>query len=141
MSMGSSYQETYKEGGVTVSLESLEVRPFGHSERKRWEGLMAEHHYLGLKGIVRETMRYVALLDGKWVALLGWGAAAFKSVPRDRWIGWEASLQWGRLKLLANNVRYLILPGVNREWNKSGAGLLCCGFSDDRTSVFMPGNH
>jgi hypothetical protein len=55
----------------------------------------------------------VAELDGRWVALVGWGAAAFKSRHRDQWIGWDESLRWGRLKLIANNVRYLILPGVN----------------------------
>ncbi|MBI4469077.1 MAG: DUF4338 domain-containing protein, partial [Acidobacteria bacterium] len=33
---------------------------------------------------------------------------------RDRWIGWDRALQWRRLHLVVNNVRFLILPG----WNK-----------------------
>ena len=112
MRAGSSCEESCSREGAAISLDSLAVRPIVYGERKQWDELMAKHHYLGLKGIVGETMRYVALLDGKWVALLGWGAAAFKSAHRERWIGWDASLQWGRLKLIANNVRYLILPGV-----------------------------
>jgi hypothetical protein len=53
----------------------------------------------------------LATRGGDWVALLGWGSAALKCGPRDSWIGWERSLQWRRLHLIANNVRFLILPG------------------------------
>jgi hypothetical protein len=84
------------------------IRP----ERQRWDALMREHHYLGMRAIVGEAMRYVASLDGRWVALVGWGAAAFKNHHRDEWIGWDPGLQWRRLKFLANNTRFLILPGV-----------------------------
>lgn len=73
---------------------------------------MARHHYLGYRGIVGEAMRYAALLDGRWVALLGWGACAFKSRHRDAWIGWPPALQWQRLKWVANNTRFLLLPRV-----------------------------
>lgn len=73
---------------------------------------MREHHYLGLRAIVGEAMRYVGLLDGEWVALIGWGAPAFKNRHRDGWIGWDPGLQWRRLKFLTNNTRFLILPGV-----------------------------
>jgi len=30
---------------------------------------------------------------------------------RDDWIGWSPTLQWQRLALIANNSRFLILPG------------------------------
>jgi hypothetical protein len=73
---------------------------------------MCEHHYLSLRAIVGEAMRYVALLEGEWVALIGWGTAAFKNRHRDEWIGWDEGLQWRRLRFLANNTRFLILPGV-----------------------------
>jgi Domain of unknown function (DUF4338)/DDE_Tnp_1-associated/Transposase DDE domain len=94
------------------SLDSLEIRLIMPDEATEWESLMSRHHYLGYRRIVGESLRYVALLDGQWVALLGWGAAAFKSRHRDAWIGWHPQLQWQRLKLIANNVRFLVLPGI-----------------------------
>lgn len=93
-------------------LDSLVVRPVLPEEQFEWDRLMACHHYLGFRRIVGEAMRYVAIFDGRWVALLGWGAAAFKCSHRDAFIGWKPEIQWQRLKLVANNVRFLILPDV-----------------------------
>ncbi|NLL20317.1 MAG: DUF4338 domain-containing protein [Firmicutes bacterium] len=93
-------------------LNTLEVRPIENGERDRWDRLMANHHYLG-KRLVGETLRYVALLEGQWAALLGWSSAAFKSRFRDEWIGWTEQQRWQRLKYLANNSRFLILPGIH----------------------------
>ena len=90
----------------------LEVRPIFPCEQLRWIDLVKQHHYLGLRAIVGEAMRYVAILDGQWVALLGFGAAALKSRHRDGFIGWNHAIQWQRLKLITNNVRFLILPDV-----------------------------
>jgi hypothetical protein len=72
---------------------------------------MRQHHYLGFERIVGESLYYIASRGTAWVALLGWGSAALKCGPRDRWIGWDRALQWRRLHLIANNVRFLILPG------------------------------
>jgi hypothetical protein len=94
----------------------LEVRPIRQEERPGWRALMQQYHYLGFEHLIGESLCYVASLDGNWVALLGWGSAALKCGVRDRWIGWERALQWRRLSFLANNVRFLMLPGV-RELN------------------------
>lgn len=72
---------------------------------------MREHHYLGFQGWVGESLRYVADWQGRWVALVGWCSAALKCSARDRWIGWPEALQRQRLALVANNARFLILPG------------------------------
>jgi Domain of unknown function (DUF4338)/DDE_Tnp_1-associated/Transposase DDE domain len=88
----------------------LEVRPIMREERTRWDRLMAQHHYLGFHSMVGESLRYVALHQGQWLALVGWCAAALSCKVRDQWIGWPASLQYSRLPLLANNCRFLILP-------------------------------
>lgn len=92
--------------------KELIVRPIQGEERETWDQLMADHHYLGLKHLVGESIRYVALLNGQWVALLGWNSAAYKSGPRDHWIGWDEDTRHKRLKFLVNNARFLILPGV-----------------------------
>ncbi|WP_168185510.1 ISAs1 family transposase [Acidiferrobacter sp. SPIII_3] len=57
-------------------------------------------------------LRVGAEADGQWLALVGWASAALKCAPRDAWIGWAKALQWQRIGLIANNARFLILPGV-----------------------------
>jgi hypothetical protein len=88
----------------------LVLRPIRREEQARWRQLMRQHHYLGFERIVGESLCYVASRGNDWVALLGWGSAAFKCTARDQWIGWDQALQWQRLHLIANNVRFLILP-------------------------------
>lgn len=99
-----------------ASRPSLVVRPVRQEERAAWRGLMQQHHYLGYEHPIGESLCYIASREGHWVALLGWASAALKCGVRDRWIGWERALQWRRLRYLANNVRFLILPG-GREPN------------------------
>jgi len=98
----------------TAVLNALVVRPIRPDEEATWDELMATHHYLGFERLVGESLKYLALLEGDWVALLGWATAAFKCAPRDRWIGWSPEQQWQRLKFLANNQRFLILPQVRQ---------------------------
>jgi hypothetical protein len=93
-------------------LRQVCVRPIEPEERARWDALVDRHHYLGLRSLFGKTLRYVAVADGRWLALLGWQAAALKCAARDDWIGWPRVLHYQRLHLLANNARFLILPGV-----------------------------
>lgn len=88
------------------------VRLIEGGERDRWDRTMRESHYLGSVGLVGKSLRYVAELDGEWVALIGWCAGAFKCGPRDRWIGWPEMVQFRRLRFVVNNARFLILPGA-----------------------------
>ena len=94
-----------------VDLSRVRVRLICADERIEWDRLMRAHHYLGLTALVGRSLRYVAELDGGWLALLGWASAALKCASRDVWIGWSPTLQWQRLGLIANNSRFLILPG------------------------------
>lgn len=95
----------------TIDLDSLVVRPIYKEERNSWDQLMATHHYLGFRHLVGESVRYVAILNGQWVAILGWSSASFQSASRDQWIGWSAEQRLQRLKFVVNNSRFLILPG------------------------------
>lgn len=85
---------------------------FKPQEESEWNQLMATHHYLGFRQLVGESIKYVAEIQGKWVALLWWGTAAFKCGSRDEWIGWSKEQQWKRPIYVANNMRFLILPGI-----------------------------
>ena len=91
-------------------LHRLTVRPIQAGEREVWDSVMATHHYRGFRTLVGQALRYVAEIDGQWVAVLGWQSAARKCRPRDQWIGWSAVVQHQRLHLIANNARFLILP-------------------------------
>jgi hypothetical protein len=97
-----------------IAPDRLVVRPVRRDELRRWEALMREHHYLGFGHIIGESLCYVGTRGTEWVGLLGWGSAALKCAPRDRWIGWDQQLQWHRLHFIANNVRFLILPGCHQ---------------------------
>ena len=79
---------------------------------------MDEHHYLGRLPKISETLWYTALWRNQWVALLSFSAAAWKCSARDRWIDWSSRHQYDRLKLLANNSRFLILP----DWHIPNLG-------------------
>ena len=96
-------------GGEQASLRGVEVRPIGPGEAARWDLLVRERHYLGLGQLVGESLKYVAVVDGQWVALLGWASAAYKCGPRDRWIGWSPEQRGRRRRLVANNARFLLL--------------------------------
>src|SRR5665811_1122125 len=56
-----------------------------------------------------------AYLDGRLVACLGWGSAAWRVSCRDAFIGWDQARRKQNLSLVANNVRFLILPWVQVE--------------------------
>jgi len=94
-------------------VRRVEVRLVSASERSVWNSLMKRHHYLGFHSLIGQSLRYVAVYRDRWLALLGWGAAALKCGARDQWIGWTEALKLQRLPLVANNCRFLILPDVN----------------------------
>ena len=93
-------------------VRRVEVRPIRPDERGAWDALVAAPHYLGLRSLFGKTLRYVATVEGHWLALLGWQAAALKCAARDDWIGWPRVLHYQRLHLVANNARFLILPST-----------------------------
>lgn len=100
------------------ALSALHVRPVERSEEARYQAQMACHHYLGALPKIGETVWYLALWRDQWVAQLSLSAAALKCGVRDRWIGWDFRSQYGRLNLIANNSRFLILP----DWHRPNIG-------------------
>ncbi|MCF6179076.1 MAG: DUF4338 domain-containing protein [Geopsychrobacter sp.] len=101
-----------------MSLKEIQVRPVVSSEEIRYRELMQSYHYLGDLPKISETLWYVATLNDEWVALLTFSAAALKCAARDQWIGWSYRHQYDRLKLVANNSRFLILP----QWHLPNLG-------------------
>lgn len=93
-----------------MDLAEVFARPIVRSEENRYRQLLQRHHYLGSLPKISETLWYVALWRDRWLALLTFSAAAWKCAARDQWIGWDLRHQYDRLKLVANNSRFLILP-------------------------------
>ena len=71
------------------------------------------YHYLGYQPLPGDQLRYFARASGRIIALLSFGAAAWKTQPRDQFIGWTAQQRQQRLHLVTNNARFLILPWVH----------------------------
>ena len=93
-------------------LGQIQIVPVtGTEERRRFQKLLREHHYLGGLKAVGEQMYYAAVdAQGNWLALLLFSAAAKHLKPRDQWIGWTRAQRDRRLSLVVNNSRFLILP-------------------------------
>jgi len=101
-----------------VDLKKLSVELVKKADEPKFKSVMAQYHYLGFLPKISETLWYAGVYDGEWTSLLSFSASSLKCSARDRWIGWDYRHQFGRLKLIVNNSRYLILP----DWHISNLG-------------------
>jgi hypothetical protein len=84
----------------------------GSLEEGRVHEHLRRHHYLGLH-VVGENLKYlVQTRDGQDVACLLFGAAAWQSAARDKFIGWTTVQRAQGLSQVVNNTRFLVLPWV-----------------------------
>ena len=96
-----------------VDLRTLTVELVTHPHDSRlWNAYVEHHHYLGHKPLPGAQLRYIVRTRGEIIALLGFGAAAWKTQPRDAAIGWSAEQRQRNLPLIVNNARFLILPWI-----------------------------
>ena len=85
----------------------------GSPERRLFQWLLQRYHYLGHRNCVGENLKYlVCARQGRPLACLLFGSAAWQCRPRDAFIGWSALARPRSLQLLTNNTRFLILPWV-----------------------------
>ncbi len=89
---------------------------------RRWvKAALERYHYLGFGGAVGENLQYLVRDgQGRELACLVFGAAAWQCQARDRFIGWSAEQRPRHLGLIANNTRFLILPWVRVRHLASG---------------------
>ncbi len=102
-------------GCVLQELGPLQVKEVSRDATERaWvKGALGRYHYLGFKGAVGENLQYVVGDgQGRRLACLVFGAAAWKCQDRDQFIGWSAEQREKNLGFIANNTRFLILPSV-----------------------------
>jgi len=75
--------------------------------------LLSHYHYLGHRTTVGENMKYLVCdCNNRPLACLLFGSAAWKTAPRDSFIGWDRHIREANLSYLTNNMRFLILPWV-----------------------------
>ena len=90
-----------------------------------WNEFIDRYHYLGYTPLPGAQLRYFVKAGQATVALLGFGAAAWKTSPRDTWIGWSAEQRKKNLHLVVDNARFLILPWVKVRYLASRILGLC----------------
>jgi len=82
-------------------------------QRALFDALLHEHHYLSYRSSVGENLQYLVRdAQGRPLACVLLGAAAWQCAARDHYIGWEGSVRAQHLHLIANNTRFLIVPWV-----------------------------
>lgn len=96
-------------GLLPIKLEQVRKTVF----EKLFNGLISEHHYLGYTQPVGEHLKYVAFAGERPIACLAWGSPPWYIGARDRFIGWSKKSRENNLHLIANNLRFLILPWVD----------------------------
>lgn len=108
-------------GAARGSEAPLAVRLISPAEVARFNSEFDAHHWLGHR-LTGEVMRYVATQGERWVALVGFGSAAFKCGPREKFLGWPPEAQFRRLRYVVGNQRFCVLPAV-RQPNLASAVL------------------
>ena len=97
-------------------LAALTLRPvLGTPASRLWNEYIARYHYLGYTPMSDSQMRYNVFVGEQLVALLSFGASAWKLGPREQFIGWPDALRLKNLQLVVNNARFLILPWVQSK--------------------------
>ena len=95
------------------TVQPLGAEPLqpGRPERALFQGLLQQHHELGqrhgvgenLPGLVRDG-------QGRPLACVLFGSAAWQCQPRDAVLGWSPEQRRAGLARLTNNTRFLLLP-------------------------------
>jgi len=104
--------------GLPIEGEVSELRDLrleivdGKQASRLWNEYVDRYHYLGYTKLPGAQLRYLARACGQVVAALGFAASAWKTAPRDEFIGWSHKQRKRNLQLVVNNARFLILPWV-----------------------------
>ena len=101
--------------GPLQNLQPVRVQPVTEtgSEARLFQFLLQRYHYLGHRNCVGENLKYLARDgQGRPLACLLFGSAAWKAAARDQWLGWSAQQRCAHLHRVTNNTRFLILPWV-----------------------------
>ena len=91
------------------------TRVTSKSQSQLWNEYIHRYHYLGFTPLPGAQIRYFVHSNCQPMALLGFSAAAWKTLPRDEFIGWSPEQRQRNLHFVINNSRFLILPWVTSK--------------------------
>ncbi len=100
--------------GPLANLRPLRLQLVDNaSSRALFSHLLHAYHYLSYSRPVGENLAFLVVdCTDRVVGCLLFGAAAWKAAARDHYIGWNSQQRSQQLPLVANNMRFLILPWV-----------------------------
>jgi hypothetical protein len=107
-------------------LDRVQIRLIPEEDRGRFDHLLEKEHYLHSARLGGRTMRYVAEVDGQWVALIAFSGAAPHLKGREKWMGWSPRQRARRLGFVVNNSRFLLLVERERHPNLASKVLSLC---------------
>jgi len=84
-------------------------------QRKLFQGLIQEYHYLGYSMPYGARLQYLAYINKPFrqvVGCLQFSSPAWRMKVRDCWIGWDDITRSHNLQHVVNNSRFLVLPKI-----------------------------
>ena len=99
--------EKIKELDLT-KLKIKQVRDY--FDRADVESVLSRCHPLGHRKAIGKRISYVVHYRGEWVAVLVFDKAVERNQKREARIGWSQEQRNERIKHIANNSRFLIIP-------------------------------
>jgi len=96
-------------------LPLLRVKMVTKNTSALWNEYIERYHYLGHHTLPGAQLRYFITAGKQIIAVIGFGAAAWQTAPRDQYIGWSHEQRKRNLHLIINNARFLILPWVQSK--------------------------
>lgn len=96
-------------------LPHLQLQMVNKTNSSLWNEYIERYHYLGYTPLPGAQLRYFITANGQILALTGFGAAAWQTSPRDKFVGWDHEQRRRNLHLIVNNARFLILPWVQSK--------------------------
>ena len=95
-------------------------------ERNQFNELLQTKHYLKSSNIGGKHLRYVAEVEGQWIAIASFSGPAPQLKAREQWIGWSPKQKARRLGMVVNNSRFLMLTDRNKVPNMASKVLSMC---------------
>jgi hypothetical protein len=100
-------------GALGPLRPGLEVQPvLTSAQRQTLKSLLGGYHYLGYQQATGAHRDYLGWYQGRPIAAVSFGPAAWKVAARDHYLGWSAPQRQARLPWVVNNNRFLLPPWV-----------------------------
>jgi len=96
-------------------LPPLRAQVVTPTRSRLWNEYVARYHYLGYTPLSGSQMRYEIFSADQLVALISFGASAWKLAARERFLGWNDEQRRRNLPLVVNNARFLVLPWIQSK--------------------------